>query len=150
MPLKPYGSPTQLFTKRWQDEVSPVPESGMAGTVRVYDPNLGDAEWDFDAGEWTGTAPDIYTGPARIQPLRSTNDKAQPGDSTTVQQVLVSIPVSRAAGVEFETFHQAVITASPLNADLGRYVFALRELMDSTNPLERTLIFTVNQEARNG
>lgn len=149
MPLKPYGSPATIFTQRWQDELAPVAESAMAATIRIYDPRISEAGWDFELGEYVGgTGPTtIYSGSARVQPLRSATEKAQPGDTALTQAVLVSVPIGKAEGLVFDTFHLGEVTSAHLNPDLLRFVYSVREVVDSSNPFERTLLFSVNQEA---
>lgn len=148
VPLKPYGSGAALFTQRWQDELAPIAESAMTASVHIYDPNTDDAEWDFDQHKYVGGEPvTVYRGPARVQPLRSASERVQPGDTALVQAVLVSIPIAAAKGRVFETFHLGEVESASLNPDLVRFVYAVREVVDSSNPFERTLLFSVNQEA---
>lgn len=148
--MKPYGSAPDLFTRRWQDELAPVAEAAMDATVHIYDPQRTTAVWDFVAGEWTTAPVTVFTGPARVQPLRSATERAQPGDAALVQAVLVSVPLRSVEGIVFQTFHLAAVTDAPLNPDLLRFVYAVSEVVDSSNPFERTLMCTVNQEAVNG
>lgn len=141
--------PVTLFNPAWVEALRGAPESGMASTVLIYDPNVSESIYDPDTDTWNDVQEPIWTGPARVQPLRSANNKDQPGNETTVQTVLVSIPISTNTE-NFRAGLQLDVLTAPLNPSLLTYQFVLQEIVDSSNPLERTLMFTVDQETVNG
>jgi hypothetical protein len=67
------------------------------------------------------------------------------GDDTTAQTVLFSIPVTE-NDLDLRTDLLADVTVSPLNPDLVHYQYTIAQIMDSSNPIERTFFCTVNQE----
>lgn len=141
--------PTTIFNPAWVAALRGTPESAMAATVLIYDPNSSGRVYNPDTDTWTDVQTPVWTGKARVQPLRSANNKDQPGNETTVQTTLVSIPVD-AVTEDFRPGLQMDVLTAPLNPALLTYQFVLQEIMDSSNPLERTLMFTVDQETVNG
>lgn len=142
--------PMTLFNPEWVKAVKGAPESAMAATIVIYDPNISSDVYDAETDTWeTNVRTVVYTGKARIQPLRSENTKDQPGNATSVQAVLISVPIS-AVDTEFRVGYQADVLTAPLNPSLLLNQFVLTGPVDSSNPIERTFMFTVNQETING
>lgn len=140
------GPTRPLFDQRWVDRLSPSVETSMVASVQFYDPNSGTATYDPVTGTYTTTPTVVYSGKARVQPVRSASDAAD----TTVQSVLVSIPIAVGKTLDLRPYHRGKVTSSPLNPTLLNFVYVVKEVMDSSNPLERTFYFTVDQEAVNG
>ena len=126
----------ELFSQAWVDENKDVPESAMNCAITITR-ITGTGAWDPVTGTVTSTTTTVLTTKARIQPLRSAVPKEVPGNDTFTQVMLVSYPVTKTAAVNVGDILK--VTASPLNADLLRYNFRVKELMDSGNILERTI-----------
>lgn len=138
---------TSVFTPKWQAAVSVAPERGMVATVTIYDPDSTSATFVPGVGMVTVPATPWYTGKARIQPLRS----ARQTEGTRIQAVLVSVPITGPfTGDVGIGFTMDVTDGGLLNEDNKTMVFTCTETMDSSNPVERTLYFDVNYQARNG
>lgn len=119
----------------------------MPATVVIYDPEVSEAEYDYDTGTWVGGTVDaVYTGKARVQPIRGTSSVNQNANDTTVQSVLISIPIGIGKNLDLRTYHRARVTEAPLNPTVCKYVYVMQEVVDSANPIERTFVFRVNQE----
>ena len=126
----------ELFSQEWVDENKDVPESAMNCAITITR-ITGTGAWDPVTGTVSSTTTTVLTTKARIQPLRSSVPKEVPGNDTFTQVMLVSYPVTKTAAVKVGDILK--VTASPLNADLLRYNFRVKELMDSGNILERTI-----------
>ena len=126
----------ELFSQAWVDENKDVPESAMNCAITITR-ITGTGAWDPVTGTVSSTTTTVLTTKARIQPLRSSVPKEVPGNDTFTQVMLVSYPVTKTAAVNVGDILK--VTASPLNADLLRYNFRVKELMDSGNILERTI-----------
>lgn len=126
----------ELFSQAWVDENKDVPESAMNCAITITR-ITGTGAWDPVTGTVSSTTTTVLTTKARIQPLRSAVPKEVPGNDTFTQVMLVSYPVTKTAAVNVGDILK--VTASPLNADLLRYNFRVKELMDSGNILERTI-----------
>lgn len=141
MPL----SPRPLFNERWQAGLSAVAQTGMPATLRLF--RLGERVYDPATNTYVDTTETLYEGKARVQPLRSSRFETAPMDSAYWQTVLISIPIEDAQGVDFRVADQARVTEAPLNDALLKYQFVVNEIIDSSNPFERTLLCSVTLEA---
>ena len=126
----------ELFSQEWVDENKGVPESAMNCAITITR-ITGTGAWNPETGTVTSTTTTVLTTKARIQPLRSSVPKEVPGNDTFTQVMLVSYPVTKTATVKVGDILK--VTESPLNADLLRYDFRVKELLDSGNILERTI-----------
>lgn len=144
MPLKSSYGP--LFSPAWVAALAPSAQAAQVATVRIYDPNVSQTVYDPIANTWVTATTEVYFGAARVQPLRGANQAPSTGNDTRVQSVLFALPIAATSALDFRTGLQAQVIDSPLNPSLLGYQYVLVEIMDSSNPVERTLIFTVNQE----
>ena len=139
------ASLTNVFTPEWVAQASPSPEAGMVAKGEIFDNNGGTAAWVPGTG-MTVTKTTWYgangLGKMRIQPLQSTGNVE--GDWT--QGVLVSVPITGpfTPGMEARVGFSLKISSAPLMTELTKYLFTCVEVMDSSNPVERTLKFKVN------
>ena len=126
-----------LFDTAWQAYYAPIVERAMAATIRVYTP--GESTYDATTDTWTGSDTEHYAGKARVQPMRTARDVA----STSVQSVRFQVPVNSFVA---RPGMQVQITASTLNPSLLSYQYVIKEVLDSSNPIEQTFECTVNAE----
>lgn len=141
MPL----SPRPIFNERWQAGLSAVAQTGMPAKVRLFRPAKG--PYDPETNTYPDISVTLYAGKARVQPLRSSRFEPAPMDSAYWQTVLISIPIEDAQGVDFRPADQARVTEATLNDALLKYQFVVNEIIDSSNPFERTLLCSVTLEA---
>ena len=135
------------FTQEWVNSLAHAPESGMVGAILVTDVRGLTKVYDLDTDTWTyPTAPTVYSGKARVQPIRSEVYRTRPGDSTNVLAIRFSIPVG-SIGTDIRPGMQVEVTAAPLNPSLLEYVFYVSEGVDSTNPIEKTFHAVTDLEA---
>ena len=134
-----------VFTPEFVAMAKPSPESGMVAKGEIFDPNISGATWTPGVGTtvtkttWYGAG---GIGKMRVQPLRDTNNT----DGDWNQTVLVSVPIDGpfAPGVEARVGFALKVSSAPLNPELTKYLYTCVEVMDSSNPVERTLKFKVN------
>lgn len=132
---------TSVFTPKWQAALKDAPLWGMIATVSIFDPEATDATWVPGTGMVTVPAAPWYTGNARIQPIRN----AQFVEGDRIQAVRVSLPIDGPfTGNVRVGFSMSVSDGGPLNSDNETLGYSCIETMDSSNPLERTLVFEVN------
>jgi hypothetical protein len=144
MGLRVQAKPGDLFTAAWVGAVKSVPERGMAASIRLYELS-GEPVYNPTTDEWSTPETTLYSGKARVQPLRSANLKKVAGNETTTITYLFSVPIEN-AGLDIRTGQQVEVTDSPLNPSLETYLFVVSEIADSSNPVERTFMAVVNQE----
>lgn len=135
------------FSQAWVDSLSHVPRTAMVGEILVTDPRGLTKVYDPDEDEWDyPTAPTVYEGEARVQPIRSEVYRTRPGDSTNALAIRFSIPVE-SIGTDIRPGMQVEVTAAPRNPTLLKYVFYVSEGVDSTNPIEKTFHAVTDLEA---
>lgn len=139
-----------IFSPAWVKALRGAPEASMDASIRIFDPNLEGAILDPETNEYIVNPIIFYgaegtLGKARVQPLRSANQQNNPGNPTTVQYVLFSIPVAYQA-LDLRPGLQVRVLTSELNPSLTKYLFVIHEVLDSSNPIEKTFICTANQE----
>lgn len=147
--------PREIFTDRWQAGLARAVETAMPAVVRIYR-NSGTPVYDPLTNTYTVPTIDLYgptegvarSGKARVQPLRSSRYEIQPMDSVYVQTVLISVPIGETQGVDFRASDKAQVLSSPLNEVNTGYQYIVNEIIDSSNPFERTLLCSVNLETR--
>lgn len=144
------SNPRELFSQAWVDNLKGVPESAMSATILLYNPNVSGDVYDPETDTWITVPQNLYSGKARVQPLRSANRTQQGGNETTVQTTLVSIPIDEALALDIRPGYQVDVITAPLNPSLLGYQLVVSEIMDSSNPIERTFMCTVDQETHNG
>lgn len=130
-----------IFTAGWQQGFAVATESAMPCTFQIF--TEADPTYDAATDTWTSTKVVHYSGAARIQPIRTARDRRDAGNDTFILSYRVQIPLST---VDFRPGMEGRCTDSPLNPTLKNYVYTMREVGDSGNPLETTLEFDVNQE----
>lgn len=135
-----------VFTADWQDRLKDAPERGMVAAVTIYDSEAAESTWVPGTGLVTVPSDPWFTGKARIQPIRN----AQYIEGDRVQAVRVSLPIDGPFTGSISTGYVLEVTNGGLNPDNMALVYNGIETMDSSNPLERTLVFEVNYQAEEG
>lgn len=132
-----------LFSARWVEGLAPVAEAGMVATIRVYRTD-GEPIYDPDEDEWLEDVTEFYSGKARVQPVRSSREVRNTGDSTYVQRTRFQVPVGSIPDIRPDMLVR--VTDSPHNRSLEADVFVVVETTDSSNPFEQTFECTTNIE----
>jgi len=133
-----------LFSLEWQARHARQTERAMIAAIAIYEV-VGEPVYDTATDTWTAETTTWYTGRARVQPISSAFQAAASGNSTSVQKTLFSIPIAQIA-LELRTDLLVAVTASPLNTSLLAYSFVISEVLDSSNPIEKTFYCTSNLE----
>lgn len=134
-----------IFSPAFVEALRGAPEAAMDAVVRVFDPDTVNAVLDPETNTYTNTFTPLYTGIARVQPLRGANEQTNAGNPTTVQTVLFSIPIEY-KDLDLRPGLQATVMSSELNPVLTKYQYVIKEIIDSSNPIEKTFLCSVNQE----
>lgn len=136
-----------LFSPEWRAALAPVPELGMLATVTIFDPESTEAVWVPGEGMVTTPADPWAEGvKARIQPIRNT----QYVQGDRLQAVRVSLPIEGPYNGEPAVgFVMEVVDGGELDPGNEVLNYTCIETMDSSNPIERTLVFEVNYKNRN-
>ena len=115
--------PKPLFTQAWVDGLKAIPEAGMAAEFKIFTEDLG--AWDSATDSYPNRTETVfYNGKARVQPLRTAVRRTTPGNDTTVQPVLVSIPIGTNV-IDFRRGMWGRVTEAPLNPALKDVEYVL-------------------------
>lgn len=142
------GTSRPLFTQAWVDGLRASVESAMVATITIY-VVVGEPAYNPTTDTWTESRTTYYTGKARIQPIRSTQVAEAPGNTSSIQGVRVQIPVTELSD-DLRPGMRLDVTASPLNATLLDFSYVISDVVDSSNPIERTLEAKIDQEVHHG
>lgn len=134
-----------LFSQRWVDALAPAAGASMIATIVITDPNASTSTYNATTDTWTLHTVTVYTGKARVQPKSIARLKNVPGDTTYLKRVLFSIPIANKS-LDLREALQVRVTVSPLNPALMTYLFIIDEVVDSSNPFERTFYGSVDVE----
>lgn len=138
---------------RWLTHNRSVGYGLQLAQVEIYNPASGSQEYDATTNTWTGSKTTIYTGPARVQPISNAGDAGDTYNPTLFQNVRVEIPYGKntLAGTSGELpdirpNDRIIVTSSPYNSVLTKFVFSVIGVMNSSNAWERTLLCRVDTE----
>lgn len=141
--------PRPIFTQEWQAGAAASVNTAMPAVLRLFRP--GTRVYVPETNSYNTTVVDLYGGDeggkGRVQPLRSSRFEPAPMDSAYWQTVLISVPIADVLGVDFRVGDQARVLSAPLNPDIQKYQYNVNEIIDSSNPFERTLLCAVTLEA---
>lgn len=129
----------ELFTAKWQAGLKAIPESGMVALIAVYtrqvtySNNVPTVSKTYVYGDESGAK-------ARAQPLGVVVKSGNVGDTMFYQRVLFSIPMGENTEALVPEQMFVDVVDGGLNSELVGPVFQIREVLDSSNPFERTFV----------
>lgn len=138
---------------RWLSHNQAVGYALQLASVRIYNPASGEQTYDADTNTYTGTATDLYVGRARIQPTASATETSQDYNPTTLQTVRVVLPYNKnelagSDGVvpDIRPNDRMLVTSSPENQTLEKFIYVVIGVLNSSNAWERTVLCRVDTE----
>ena len=118
--------------------------------ISLYHPDTDTKTYNATTNTWTGTSTPVWSGNARIQSIgnaNSTNIADSTYNPTTVQSVRFQIPFPVGADlVDIRPNDKVIITNSPYDATLTKFVYIVTNIINSSNPWERTFMCRVDTE----
>lgn len=139
---------------RWVSHHRNVSSSFQVCNVNIYNERLVSRVYNATANTWDTTSTVIWSGKARIQPSKIASERNVPGNPTFVRQVMMQIDfgknqVSGSAGVmaDIRPGNYIIVSASPYDPTLTKFVYIVRSVMGSSNPWQRTLTCEVDMES---
>ncbi len=115
--------------------------------VGIYYQNLEGRTYNATTNTWATTATTVWSGKARIQPLSNSSERMVSTNDTFVRQVQVHINFAGNVIADIRPGHYLLVSASPLDANLTKFVYIVRSVINSSNPWQRTLICEVDMES---
>lgn len=133
----------------WETEIAQVSELSefQNATIVITDPSATTVSYSFDSNEYTVTGDgEVYTGPARIQPVRN----AQQIPFSTMEDIssskVVHIQIPGAENVLVRRGFQVRVTDGGRNSNLENYLFTVVADVNSSHMASHTFEAVVNVE----
>lgn len=131
---------------RWLTHNRGVLRALQLATVDIYSPASGSQTYDEVTNTWTGTTTPLYTGPARVQPVNAVNEVADNYNPTFIKTVRVQIEARQEGMADIRPNDRMRVTACATNKSLENFIYIITDVMNSSNPWERTLLCKVDTE----
>lgn len=132
---------------KWVYHNRNVSTSFQVCTVAIYHQDLGERVYDAVTNTWDSTATEIWTGSARIQPRATSNRRTVMTNDTFVREVEVQINFDGNDIVDIRPGDYMLVSASPYDATLTKFIYIVRSVINSSNPWQRTLVCEVDMES---
>jgi hypothetical protein len=136
-----------LLDPRWVFHHRGASSSFQICDVNIYNEKLASRVYNATTNTWDTNTQVIWSGKARIQPTRTSTDRDVKTNSTFVRQVNVQIDFDGTVIADIRPGSYLLITTSPYDDTLTKFVYIVRSVMGSSNPWQRTLVCEVDMEA---
>jgi hypothetical protein len=125
----------------------------MLASVQIFNPASGSQEYDAETNTWSGNTTQLYEGRARIQPINAINEVSDSYNPTYIKTVRVQIAYNKNAledGInpmpDIRPNDKMLVTDSPYNEALTKFIYVITDVLNSSNSWERTLVCRVDSE----
>lgn len=139
---------------RWAYHHRGVASGFQVCTISITRQELGARVYDAESNTWDTESTVLWTGNARIQPVLSGSVRAIPTNDTAIQQVSVHIDFdgntlagSGGAMADIRPGDYLLVTNSPIDSTLEKFIYIVKSVMNSSNAWQRTLMCEVDMEA---
>lgn len=136
-----------VLDPRWAFHHRGVASSFQICDVTIYNENLRSRVYNATTNAWDSNETSVWSGKARIQPLATAADRNMTGNNTEVQRVEIQIDFAGTVIADIRPGNYIHVSASPLDANLTKFVYIIKSVMNSSNPWQRTLMCEVDMEA---
>jgi hypothetical protein len=132
---------------RWLTHNRAILEGGMLATIEVFNPGIGGSTYDAATNTWTSARTVLWTGKARVQPVRNAALRANMANPTSIQEVEIHIPLA-ADTPDIRPNDQIFIVDSPYDSSLQHYIVTVRGSVSSSNPWHKIVRCEIDQEVK--
>ena len=114
--------------------------------IEIFDSNISDSVYDASTNTWTGSRTVLWSGKARIQPIRKpTNTSSQ---TNPTQASMVEVHFNHLGVIDFIAGSQVFVTKAPYNVSLENMILTVLSSTNSSNTWNRTLVCQIDEEVR--
>lgn len=107
--------------------------------IKIIDPNIGDEVWDAATNTYTGSAAvEIYSGVARIQPIRNASMPDLGVTQGAIESIRVQVPYDATIGLVRKGLQVQVVSGGQ-DATLEDLQFVVRSGINSSYGWNRTI-----------
>lgn len=109
------------------------------GQIKIIDPNIGDTVWDVTTNAYTGNAAvEIYSGAARIQPIRNARTPDLGVTQGAIESIRVQVPYDATIGLVRKGLQVQVVSGGE-DVTLQDLQFVVRSGINSSYGWNRTI-----------
>ena len=139
---------------RWVSHHRNVSTSFQVCDIEIYNEQLISRVYNATTNSWDTDQTVIWSGKARIQPTKISSERNIPGNPTFVRQVTMQIDFNKnqvegatEAMADIRPGNYIIVSESPYDSTLTKFVYIVRSVMGSSNPWQRTLTCEVDMES---
>ena len=139
---------------RWFFHHRAVARAFQLCTVTIYNEVMSDRTYDAAANTWNTSNVSVWAGKARIQPSKASTTPNTIGNATTMRQVEMQLDFrgntltgSSGAMTDIRPGNYIIVSDSPVDQQLQKFVYIVRAVVNSSNPWQRTLVCDVDMES---
>lgn len=133
----------------WEAEIAQVSELSefQNATIVITDPSATTVSYSFDSNEYTVTGDGtVYTGPARVQPLRGAQQVAFDTMENISSSKIITVQIPGADNILVKRGFQVQVTDGGRNTNLENYLFTVVADVNSSHMASHTFECVVNVE----
>lgn len=132
---------------KWVYHNRSVPAGFQTCTVDIVRQDLASRVYNASTNTWDSGADEIWTGKARIQPISNSVERTIMTNDSFIRQVQVEISFDGNTMADIRPGDYLRVTNSPYDANLTKFIYIVRSVINSSNPWLRTLVCEVDMEA---
>lgn len=136
-----------ILDPRWAFHHRSIPNGLQICAVTIYNENLSARVYNAAENTWDTNETSVWSGNARIQHMGSGSDRNLSGNNTDVQRVEIQINFSGVDMADIRPGNYVIVSSSPLDANLTKFVYIVKSVVNSSNPWVRTLVCEVDMES---
>jgi len=139
---------------RWFFHHRAVARAFQLCTITIYNEVMSGRTYDAATNTWNTLETAVWAGKARIQPSRTPNRVDGVGNPTAVRQVEMQLDFqgntltgSDGAMTDIRPGNYIIVTDSPVDEQIKKFVYVVRSVANSSNPWQRTITCDVDMES---
>lgn len=131
---------------RWLTHNRGVLRALQLATVEIYSNISSSQIYNAETNTWSGDINPLYFGKARVQPVNAVNEIADNYNPTFIKTVRVQIEAWQEGMSDIRPNDRMRVTSCDPNKSLENFIYIVTDVMNSSNPWERTLLCKVDTE----
>jgi hypothetical protein len=143
-----------ILDPRWVGHHRAVALGLQICDITIYSQNLGSRTYNATTNTWDSSDTALWSGKARIQPLKNATSRASRINPSSVKEVEFQISFNKntisgatAAMPDLRPGNYITVTNSPYDDNLEKFSYIVKSVVNSSNPWQRTLMTEVDMEA---
>jgi len=131
---------------KWFSHNLPVEQGFNLAQIEIFDSNISDSVYNPTTNSWTGSRTVLWTGRARIQPIRKPSNADS--ESNPSQVSMVEVHFNHPGDLDVIAGSQIFVTKAPYNTSLEKMILTVLSSTNSSNAWNRVLVCQIDEEVR--